>query len=161
MPNGDIVEAGRRIGEWPWSKAGAKSIHSTDRVGLFSTSKICIYSATKAKPNDMVDYKARINIFPIRRSSSWQHVSSEQLDISLFQASAHTVLKPTMYGPFFFAFFFLLEVARCLSNSGSRLLVVVEEAAEKSKYSKFWGDLEGKAFLIYDQCNGIMTRQVL
>ena len=50
-----------------------------------------------------------------------------------------------MQGPLFFALCLLLGLVSCLSSSGSRLLVVVEEAAEKSKYSKYWGDLEGEA----------------
>ena len=37
----------------------------------------------------------------------------------------------------------LLSLVQALSSSGNRLLVVIEEAAEKSKYSKFWTDLEG------------------
>lgn len=37
----------------------------------------------------------------------------------------------------------LLSLAQALSSSGSRVLVVIEEAAEKIKYSKFWADLEG------------------
>lgn len=37
----------------------------------------------------------------------------------------------------------LLGLVQALSSSGSRLLVVVEEAAEKAKYSTFWKDLEG------------------
>ncbi|KAL1303628.1 hypothetical protein AAFC00_006988 [Neodothiora populina] len=42
--------------------------------------------------------------------------------------------------------FALLGVVQALSSTGSRLLVVLEEAAEKSKYSKFWGDLEARGF---------------
>lgn len=38
----------------------------------------------------------------------------------------------------------LLGVARALSASGNRLLVVLEELAEKEKYSKFFGDLKGE-----------------
>jgi len=34
-------------------------------------------------------------------------------------------------------------LTQALSSSGSRLLVVVEEASERAKYSTFWGDLEG------------------
>jgi hypothetical protein len=34
-----------------------------------------------------------------------------------------------------------------VSSSGSRLLVVLEDAAEKSKYSKFWTELEGETDL--------------
>ena len=37
----------------------------------------------------------------------------------------------------------LVGAVQALSTSGNRLLVVVEEAAEKAKYSKFWADLEG------------------
>ena len=38
----------------------------------------------------------------------------------------------------------LLGIAQALSSSGNRLLVVIEEASEKAKYSTFWGDLEGR-----------------
>jgi oligosaccharyltransferase complex subunit beta len=38
----------------------------------------------------------------------------------------------------------LLGIASALSTSGNRLLVVLEELVEKDKYSKFFGDLEGK-----------------
>lgn len=34
-------------------------------------------------------------------------------------------------------------VAQAISSSGSRLLVVLEDVAEKAQYSKFLGDLEG------------------
>ena len=37
----------------------------------------------------------------------------------------------------------LLSLVQALSSTGNRLLVVIEEAAEKDKYSQFWGDLEG------------------
>ena len=49
-----------------------------------------------------------------------------------------------MHWPWIFTVYLLFQAVNCLSSSGSRLLVVVEEAAEKSRYSKFWGDLEGK-----------------
>lgn len=39
----------------------------------------------------------------------------------------------------------LLGIVQALSSTGNRLLVVIEEAAEKSKYSKFWTDLEGES----------------
>lgn len=35
-----------------------------------------------------------------------------------------------------------------LSTSGNRLLVVLEEAAEKDAYSTFWSDLEGQLLLL-------------
>ncbi|KAK8075027.1 dolichyl-diphosphooligosaccharide-protein glycosyltransferase 48kD subunit [Apiospora hydei] len=37
-------------------------------------------------------------------------------------------------------------VAQAISSSGSRLLVVLEDVAEKAQYSKFLGDLEGRGF---------------
>jgi hypothetical protein len=42
----------------------------------------------------------------------------------------------------------LLGVVQALSSSGSRLLVVIEELAEKDKYSKFWDDLTGAYLLL-------------
>ncbi|MDI1492171.1 MAG: oligosaccharyl transferase glycoprotein complex, beta subunit [Ramalina farinacea] len=36
----------------------------------------------------------------------------------------------------------LAGLGHALSSTGSRLLVVIEEAAEKAKYSRFWADLE-------------------
>lgn len=36
-------------------------------------------------------------------------------------------------------------VAHALSTSGNRLLVVLEDAAEKDLYSTFWSDLEGES----------------
>jgi len=43
------------------------------------------------------------------------------------------------------ALFLTLGLVQALSSGGNRLLVVIEEAAEKSKYSTFWGDLEGSS----------------
>ena len=37
----------------------------------------------------------------------------------------------------------LVSLVQAISTSGSRLLVVIEEAAEKIKYSTLWKDLEG------------------
>lgn len=37
----------------------------------------------------------------------------------------------------------LSALVQGLSCTGNRLLVVIEEAVEKVKYSQFWGDLEG------------------
>ncbi|KUJ09781.1 dolichyl-diphosphooligosaccharide--protein glycosyltransferase-like protein 48 kDa subunit [Mollisia scopiformis] len=42
----------------------------------------------------------------------------------------------------------LLSVVQAVSSSGNRLLVVLEELAEKSKYSKYIADLEGRGFSI-------------
>ena len=44
----------------------------------------------------------------------------------------------------FFSFLLigLLGLAQALSSSGGRLLVVIEDVAEKTKYSQFWDDLE-------------------
>jgi len=35
-------------------------------------------------------------------------------------------------------------VVTALSSSGSRLLVVLDEGADKAAFSTFWGDLEGR-----------------
>ncbi|ORY55298.1 Dolichyl-diphosphooligosaccharide--protein glycosyltransferase subunit WBP1 [Pseudomassariella vexata] len=42
----------------------------------------------------------------------------------------------------------LAAVAQAISTSGERLLVVLEDVAEKAGYSKFLGDLEGRGFKI-------------
>ena len=39
--------------------------------------------------------------------------------------------------------FALMAAVTALSAQGKKLLVVIEEEAEKAKYSKLWGDLEG------------------
>lgn len=39
--------------------------------------------------------------------------------------------------------FGFLAAVNALSSSGSRLLVVLEDATEKGLYSTLWGDLEG------------------
>lgn len=44
---------------------------------------------------------------------------------------------------FSFLLLTLLSLVQALSSSGSKLLVVIEEAAEKEKYSQFLGDLGG------------------
>lgn len=40
----------------------------------------------------------------------------------------------------------VLGLTAAISTTGNRVLVVQEESAEKSKYSKFWGDLEGEFY---------------
>ena len=37
----------------------------------------------------------------------------------------------------------LISLAQALSSTGVRLLIVIEEAAERAKYSQLWADLEG------------------
>lgn len=37
----------------------------------------------------------------------------------------------------------LLSIVSALSASGNKLLVILEEESEKSKYSIFWNDLAG------------------
>lgn len=41
-----------------------------------------------------------------------------------------------------------LAAVNALSSSGSRLLVVLDDAAEKSVYSTLWTDLEGNCFTL-------------
>jgi len=38
----------------------------------------------------------------------------------------------------------LLAAVEAVSSSGNKLLVILEELAEKTKYSKYFGDLEGR-----------------
>jgi oligosaccharyltransferase complex subunit beta len=38
----------------------------------------------------------------------------------------------------------ILRAVQALSSTGTRLLVVVEEATEQEKYSQLWGDLKGE-----------------
>ncbi|KAK3722954.1 oligosaccharyl transferase glycoprotein complex, beta subunit [Vermiconidia calcicola] len=42
----------------------------------------------------------------------------------------------------------LLSFVSALSATGNKLLVVIEEESEKSKYSQFWNDLENRGFQI-------------
>jgi hypothetical protein len=46
-----------------------------------------------------------------------------------------------------FLFLYFFGVVQALSSAGSRLLVVTDNPADKGKYSKFWGDLEGTSVL--------------
>lgn len=43
----------------------------------------------------------------------------------------------------------LAAVSHALSASGTRLLVVLDELAEKDKYSKFFADLKGTITRLY------------
>ena len=43
-------------------------------------------------------------------------------------------------------FLALLSFASALSAAGSKLLVVVDDEADKGKYSTFWSDLQCKSF---------------
>ena len=42
----------------------------------------------------------------------------------------------------------LVSLVQALSSTGNRLLVVLEEASDKSKYSSFFGDLECELCLV-------------
>ena len=68
------------------------------------------------------------------------------------------MLNPIMQGLLLFTLCLLLGVVTSLSNSGSRLLVVIEDIAQKSKYSNFLVDLEGKAFLFYNEGPSAIAR---
>lgn len=49
------------------------------------------------------------------------------------------------------SFLVLLSAAvfvRALSSTGSRLLAILEDVAEKERYSQFLGDLEGRGFKV-------------
>lgn len=45
-----------------------------------------------------------------------------------------------------FLLFCFLAAVHALSSSGNRLVVILEEAAEKDLYSSFWEDLQGESF---------------
>ncbi|KAF3006971.1 oligosaccharyl transferase glycoprotein complex, beta subunit [Neopestalotiopsis sp. 37M] len=47
-----------------------------------------------------------------------------------------------------FLLLLLAAVAQAVSSSGERLLVVLDDVAEKAEYSKFFGDLEARGFKI-------------
>lgn len=48
----------------------------------------------------------------------------------------------------------LVSGIAALSTQGSKLLVVIEDDGDKSKYSHFWNDLEGMS--TYSQSNTIL-----
>lgn len=50
---------------------------------------------------------------------------------------------------FSFLLLALLGVVQAVSYTGSRLLVVLEDAGEREKYSVFLGDLEGMLFSLF------------
>lgn len=47
---------------------------------------------------------------------------------------------------FSFLLLALLGVAQAISYTGGRLLVIVDDVAEREKYSVFLGDLEGELY---------------
>ena len=58
----------------------------------------------------------------------------------------------------------LLSVAQAIRQSGDRLLVVLEDEAEKSLYSQFLGDLEGalgKLPYDYQRTDELQQREVI
>jgi hypothetical protein len=55
-----------------------------------------------------------------------------------------TITPATMRWLLSFLLLGLAAVAQAVSSSGSKLLVVLEELADKTKYSKYLGDLESK-----------------
>ena len=42
----------------------------------------------------------------------------------------------------------IAAVVQAVSSSGNKLMVVLEELADKAKYSKYFGDLEGEYSLL-------------
>jgi len=42
---------------------------------------------------------------------------------------------------------FWLGLVQALSSSGSRLLVIIDDVTERTKYSQFWDDLRGMLYL--------------
>lgn len=62
---------------------------------------------------------------------------------STVKEDSGTTTTTTMRWLLSFLLLGLLSVVQALSSSGSNLLVILEELAEKSKYSKYLADLEG------------------
>lgn len=56
-----------------------------------------------------------------------------------------------LYLTFLFSSFFW-EISQAVGTSGNRVLVILEELGEKSKYSKFWGDLTGQQRRLPNLC---------
>lgn len=54
-----------------------------------------------------------------------------------------------------FLLFCFLAAVHALSSSGNRLVVILEEAAEKDLYSSFWEDLQGESFPVFGLLEGI------
>ncbi|KAI9828279.1 MAG: hypothetical protein M1819_006617 [Sarea resinae] len=53
-----------------------------------------------------------------------------------------------MWSPVYLLLLFCLGLVHALSSTGNRLLVVIEELAEKERYSKFWNDLEARGYQV-------------
>jgi hypothetical protein len=56
----------------------------------------------------------------------------------------NTKSTTTMRWVFSFLLLAAAAVVQAVSSGGNKLLIVLEELADKSKYSKYLGDLEGK-----------------
>jgi oligosaccharyltransferase complex subunit beta len=53
--------------------------------------------------------------------------------------------------PLFGLFLAFVSFVAAISTQGSKLLVVIESDADKSKYSQFWSDLEGEQYTTIDK----------
>lgn len=54
----------------------------------------------------------------------------------------------------------LLSIVHAVSSSGNKLLVVIDELADKAKYSKYIADLEGMRIAVADGNLGIWTKLI-
>lgn len=84
---------------------------------------------------------------PHQSSRSWRCVRIRCLHSSIYLAPANSsqnhLIASTMKWLTSFLLFALLGIARALSAHGPRTLVVIEDEADKDKYSQFWHDLTG------------------
>lgn len=55
----------------------------------------------------------------------------------------------------------LVSTVAALSAQGSKLLVVLEDESEKSRYSQFWTDLEGAHFPSSLRCKDDLTDEMM
>ena len=78
---------------------------------------------------------------------SWPISWQEHVSVNIFRALKGIVFALKMRWLLYLLFLGLSGLVQGLSSGGDRLLVVIEEAAERSKYSQLWSDLKGTPLL--------------
>lgn len=94
---------------------------------------------------------------PISPNTSPVHTSrtrTPSFSLSCFPTSSRSGFCMMRWCLSFLLFCFLAAV-HALSSSGNRLVVILEEAAEKDLYSSFWEDLQGESFPVFGLLEGI------
>lgn len=83
----------------------------------------------------------RFNLGKLKLRCAVAYPNASSVEETPFFHHPHTT---TMRLPLLGLLLGLISGIAALSTQGSRLLVVIEDDADKSKYSHFWSDLEGK-----------------